>query len=522
MRKNSRLKYFFAAIFIAGFALGMAYFLIYPGSTQEEKSIEVEKEIGYEDCYVLLGSFSNYKSDYSSGDVDMGLLLSPEKTPYEIIEEEGNELVVVPPKDSDPRLKNMKVDGMSFWDFEKIDDYPLCFEKTENYLTQEEYDEIVHDLYLYNEKYYTFDLNSVNSIYSAGETIPVRGVDRTWLDQTDNYALLYDRYEDVIKNSTLSFIMLENPLSGDPTPCKGCMQFIGDEKNASTLKELGFDAVGIGNHFGDGGRSALEDTINVFSENNLALVGASLNGSEDASKPAYLDMKGQKVAFFSADDVAAYYWSDQTWGANRYSIKSSSGGIGAVDHAKIKKDIGAAKENADLVVVMVSWGVEYTNKASSHQVEMAHSLIDAGADIIIGSHPHWVQQIEFYEGKPIFYSLGNYIFDQTNDGADAGWSRSKGETRQGMSLQMHLVGKELKAINIIPHKMCGYDQAPGGESANKTHNLAWKIQSGEMTYEQADQMTETQGCVWYQPTPLEEGQPFYKEIWDRVMEYSVI
>ncbi|MBN1331720.1 CapA family protein [Candidatus Dojkabacteria bacterium] len=549
MRKRSRLKYLFAILFIAGFIGGLVVLgrsggpSLNLGTIQEEK-----KEVEYYDCFVLAGSFYNLDTGFSLQELSgralkttiggleqldlndenktvLTLSVLQDKTPYEIIKENKNELVLVSPDDLDPRLKNFTVDGISFWDFENIENYPLCSLKKTTYLNQGEYDEFVHSLFEYQGKYYTFDPDSAGSIYSAGETIPARAVDRTWLDQTDNYTLLYDRYADVIKNSTLSLIMLENPVSGDPTPCKGCMQFIGDERNVAALKEIGFDAAGVGNHFGDGGRNALENTIQAFSKSGLLLAGASSTGEAEASKPVYMDMNGKRVAFFSADDVAAYYWAgtaSTSWGTNRYSSKSSSGGVGAVDHVKVQKDIGEARQNADIVIVMLSSGVEYTNKASTHQVELAHALIDAGADIIVGSHPHWVQQVDFYKGRPIFYSLGNYIFDQTNDGPDADWSRFKGETRQGISVQMHFLGADLKAIDIIPHKMCGYDQAPGGESANKTHNLAWKIQSGEMSYAEVDAMSESEGCVWYQPTPVRQGQAFYNDIWNRLLEYSSI
>ncbi|MBD3280881.1 hypothetical protein GF389_05155 [Candidatus Dojkabacteria bacterium] len=539
MRFKLRIKYLFLfVLFLFGFVGGFTFYSYLGGEDDEIAIDDKESPVSYEyaECYLLLGSFANTKEGYSftelanlevqtniegfdqegvyTGKDNLSFVKLTSKAPYEIVSEDENTLVLVSPEDADPRLKSFMVDGVSFWDIEQIQDYPLC---------QRKITEDIQERFELNGKYYSFNFSSMSSIYIAGETIPVRAVDRTWLHQTDNYKLLYDRYAYDIENSALSLIMLENPVKGDPEPCRGCMMFIADEQNVSALKELGFDAVGIGNHFGDGGRSALESTIEVFAENKLPLAGVSLTSAAEASKPQYLDMNAKKVAFFSADDVAAYYWIgdyEGAWGVNRYSGKSSSGGVGAVDHAKIQKDIASAKSEADLVVVMVSWGVEYTNKASAHQIEMAHSLIDAGADIIIGSHPHWVQQVEFYKDRPIFYSLGNFIFDQTNDGIDAHWSRTEGETRQGISLKLHFFGNDLKSVEIIPHKICGYDQAPGGESANKSHNQAWRVQSGELSYDEVDKMSESEGCVWYQPTPLSQGDTFYNDIWERLLEYS--
>jgi poly-gamma-glutamate synthesis protein (capsule biosynthesis protein) len=149
---------------------------------------------------------------------------------------------------------------------------------------------------------------------------------------------------------------------------------------------------------------------------DIGLAGASNSTLDAASRPYVMQMGNYKVALLSAEDVAAYYWFEGSYGTNYYSKKASTGGVGMIDKDKISSDIAKAGELADIVIVMMSWGSEYTNHSNAHQQALAHAIVDAGADMIVGSHPHWVQEIEVYKGKPIVYSLGNFIFDQTDEG----------------------------------------------------------------------------------------------------------
>jgi len=91
----------------------------------------------------------------------------------------------------------------------------------------------------------------------------------------------------------------------------------------------------------------------------------------------------------------------------------SSPGYSAYDSEDAQKQI-AANNDSDLIVTYMHFGNEYSNSPNENQVKIAHELIDYGADVVIGAHPHVTEGIEMYNGKPIFYSLGNFIFDQSN------------------------------------------------------------------------------------------------------------
>lgn len=106
----------------------------------------------------------------------------------------------------------------------------------------------------------------------------------------------------------------------------------------------------------------------------------------------------------------------------------------------ILEDVRAVRQQVDLVVVSLHWGVEYVDQPSKAQREMAYRLIDEGVDLILGHHPHWLQGLEVYHDKLIAYSLGNFIFDQN-------WSES---TREGLVLQAELDHNGVQKARVRP------------------------------------------------------------------------
>ncbi len=108
----------------------------------------------------------------------------------------------------------------------------------------------------------------------------------------------------------------------------------------------------------------------------------------------------------------------------------------------LKRDIAAARAaGADVVIVMPHWGVEYHATATPLQQKLGRAAIDAGADMVIGNHPHWVGAMEVYKGKPIWYALGNLVFDQT-------WSIP---TMEGITVELTFDGTRLVQARMRPH-----------------------------------------------------------------------
>lgn len=181
-----------------------------------------------------------------------------------------------------------------------------------------------------------------------------------------------------------------------------------ETKVANLLKDNGFTMANLSNnHLGDFGRDGVISTINAVKSAGLNYVGAG-NNIDEAATYDIQEVNGIKVATLSISDIVPKDFS-----ANR-----TDAGILSTMYPGYNKLVYEASQKADLVVVNAHWGVEYGVGQSEVQEKIAKDLIDAGADIIIGSHPHVLQPIQTYKDGVIFYSMGNFVFDQ-------GWSRTK-------------------------------------------------------------------------------------------------
>ncbi len=115
----------------------------------------------------------------------------------------------------------------------------------------------------------------------------------------------------------------------------------------------------------------------------------------------------------------------------------------------VSDEVVKSKLTADIVIVSFHWGEEYTKTITSHQKELAHIAIESGADVVVGHHPHWVQEKEIYHDKPVYYSLGNFVFDQM-------WSE---ETRKGVLLKLVFNGRALVGEELLPILIFDFGQA---------------------------------------------------------------
>ena len=166
--------------------------------------------------------------------------------------------------------------------------------------------------------------------------------------------------------------------------------------------DLGVDLVTLANnHILDFGRGPLTETLKALEGAGIAHVGA---GEDlDAAKALKtFEIQGKTLGFLGASRVIP----EGSWNASRYN----SGVFTTYDATQLVEEIRKAKESCDFVAVLVHWGIERNTFPEDYQKTLACQYIDAGADVVIGSHPHVLQGIEYYQGKPIFYSLGNFIF----------------------------------------------------------------------------------------------------------------
>ncbi len=168
------------------------------------------------------------------------------------------------------------------------------------------------------------------------------------------------------------------------------------------LQEMGIDMVTLANnHALDFGTEALLDTCAALEQAGIRYVGAGPD-LERAKRLETVEIKGKTIGFLGATRVIPVY----SWTAGA----GIPGMFSAYDPAPVLEEIQKAKGVCDYLVIYVHWGVERSEQPEAYQRTMGRQFIDAGADLVIGSHPHVLQGIEYYKDKPIVYSLGNFVF----------------------------------------------------------------------------------------------------------------
>jgi poly-gamma-glutamate synthesis protein (capsule biosynthesis protein) len=236
---------------------------------------------------------------------------------------------------------------------------------------------------------------------------------------------------DLIEGADIAIANFENPAPNRVRwHTKGTV-FSADPGIIDGLVNAGIDYVSLANnHIGDAGDRGILQTIDNLDERGLAHSGAGKDAAA-ARKPAMLEANGITVAVLGYDTIARGYFA----GKDEPGSSQLSLGRARTDIAR------ARKAGADIVIVFPHWGTEYRAKPFSAQQEFARDLVDAGADMIIGNHAHWAAAMEVYKGKPIWYALGNFVFDQT-------WSQP---TMEGITLELTFHGKELVQARMRPH-----------------------------------------------------------------------
>lgn len=207
--------------------------------------------------------------------------------------------------------------------------------------------------------------------------------------------------------NSLDIFMVNNEFSyserGVPMENK-MYTFRAKPERVDILKTLGTDIVLLANnHIFDYGAEAFADTLSTLEEAGIAYVGAGRN-LEEACEPYYFEYDGVRIAYVAATRAEKYKLTPQAG-------EDTPGVLRCYDPALFLEAIEEAAKQADFVVASVHFGTEYESQADDGQRELAYAMIDAGADAVIGSHAHVIQGIEFYEGCPIIYNLGNFWFN---------------------------------------------------------------------------------------------------------------
>lgn len=210
------------------------------------------------------------------------------------------------------------------------------------------------------------------------------------------------------KMNQLDYMILNNEFAlsdrGEPMSGKA-YTFCAPKKNAKLLAQMGVDAVSLANnHVYDYGRQAFLDTLTSLNKEGIAYTGAGKNAKE-AKKPVYFNCKGKTIAVIAATRAEKYILTPEAG-------ENSPGVFRTYEPSQYVKAIRKAKKKADIVIAFVHWGTEYSVALEDAQKEQGKMYIDAGADVVVGAHTHCMQGVGYYNGKPIFYSLGNFWFNE--------------------------------------------------------------------------------------------------------------
>lgn len=214
----------------------------------------------------------------------------------------------------------------------------------------------------------------------------------------------------IMQSADIMCLNNEFTYSNNGSPMEGKMYtFRANPERVSVLQEMGVDIVTLANnHVYDYGKQALLDTFDTLEGAEIDYFGAGRN-LEEAMEPVYYTLDDKVIAFVGASRAEKYKMTPQ-------ATETNPGILRCYDTALFLQSIAKAKENADFVIAMVHWGTEYSYDLEEVQLTTGKEYLEAGADVIIGAHSHCLQGMEYYNGKPIIYSLGNYWFnDKTLD-----------------------------------------------------------------------------------------------------------
>lgn len=237
---------------------------------------------------------------------------------------------------------------------------------------------------------------------AVGDMMISRGVARTIDREGGDPLVIFSGMKDIFTATDFNFGNLESPVSGNDTRVGKGLVFNARKKDIDGLVKYNFKIVNLANnHALDQGTAGLTYTQQFLKEKGIEFVGVGANRDE-AWKHKIVDVKGVKVGF-----IGASYSSINDNGSVRNEFVAR---IDEVD--RLKASVQKARAESDYVVVTMHAGIEYVRNPHQPQIDFARAAIDAGADIVIGAHPHWIQTFEKYKDKYIFYSLGNFIFDQ--------------------------------------------------------------------------------------------------------------
>jgi len=272
-----------------------------------------------------------------------------------------------------------------------------------------------------------------------------------------------------LAETDLTFINLEAALStqGTPVPGKG-IWLRGRPESAQVLRQVGVDLINLANnHILDYDRPSLLETTEVLARQGFLCMGWG-NDDRESRSPLLVDCRGRRLGFLGYTEYADIFWH---WDYQQtFEAKPGLAGVAQLRETDILQDISRWKDSVDGLVLSLHWGPEYIPLPTPEHRALAHAAVEAGAAAVIGHHPHVTQAIEIHQGRPILYSLGNFIFDQRQ------WERVQSMIAE---LRWHADAQgdrfrvsELRCTPVVIHE--GQPQPVAGDLAQKVRDRLQK------------------------------------------------
>ena len=252
-----------------------------------------------------------------------------------------------------------------------------------------------------------------------------------------------------LRSADITVGNLEGTLSDDGAPTQGGDSFHADPAVRDGLHAAGFDALSLANnHAGDYGDGALVQTVDLLADAGLIPFGAGRNVA-DARRPAVVERHGISFGFvgFNAIGETPEAGPGQP-GASSVSMPPRTGPLDRDELDRVLGDVRRLADRVDVIVVMPHWGTQYTERPEPIQTYVARQLVRAGADLVVGGHPHWVQGASMIGDSLLVNSLGNFTFDMVEP-----------EKNEGLVLEATYWDDELKGVTFVPYRI-GPDHAP--------------------------------------------------------------
>lgn len=274
----------------------------------------------------------------------------------------------------------------------------------------------------------------------VGDVMLGRGVAAVHADPTVTLRAM----RPLLRRADITVGTLESTLSTDGSPTQGGDSFAADPDVLDGLAAAGFDALSLANnHVGDYGQRALLRTLDAFRGSGIARFGAGRDLAS-ATKAAVVERDGVRVGLLGFNAIGETPRATPTTpGALSVRMPPRTGPLQPVDLRHVLTAVRRLDRQVDVVVVLPHWGTQYTHRPEPVQRLVGRRLVDAGADLVVGGHPHWVQSVERHRGATIAHSLGNFVFDMD----------FMEQTMEGVVLTATITGDRVVDVALAPYRM---------------------------------------------------------------------